>query len=150
MLSRAQAFQHAIDTGEESACIVLGTVQLLWQACQQDKPRYCTEHDLGGLWLYLERLALRYSHAYVAPYGWPHGGYVNQPVIPSVAVYRTKTLRKLKSLEGPIGWNMVEQGYDSFTTKDFMYINPGMPPLVEKGTAKTWSQAYERAISDLL
>lgn len=156
--ARARAFEHAIQTGHASVAIMVGTVFLVhkphWNGLGKRAPgAHCSRSQQHGLWMYLQRLTVRYGHAYVPPVAWAAQRQLNHfcnPTIPMVAAYQVRALQSLKNLDMPLGKLLCGQGYDSFTVSDYFYDNLGDTVLDEPGSATTWKATYERAVDGLL
>jgi hypothetical protein len=160
--ARARALAHAEALGVDTIGILAGTCELYcrphWNGKgPQTHHARASAYQLNGMWLYLQRLARRFAHAYVPPLGalrtWESLQkypwiYECNPVPARCAVYRVgavlQSVRGDKS--GPWGQALCSHGYDSLTVSDYYHHNLGGNVLDESGSAKTWKKAYEHQI----
>jgi hypothetical protein len=153
--ARGVALQHAIDEGCRTVAVMVSDVNLYRRPHAYQTLHPSTEHDMHGMWLYLERLCRRFGHVYVPPTAWatrhPSHGAMLSPTIPLVAAYQVKALQSLRTLNAPLGAALCANGYDSFTVGDYFHQcvahRAGGPVLDEVGSTATWHRAYLNAIS---
>ena len=154
--ARSWAFQDAIERGERTVGIIVNGTHVLRRSPQSGATFNQTEMQLHGMWLYLERLAMRYGHVYAAPLsamrGIPSYGEVNSPTIPLVAAYQVAALKSLPEMSafGVVGQMLCSRGYDSYTVGDYFTSNLNRrlaTSLEETGTVASWRSAYHTYIA---
>lgn len=138
-------------TGRKSVIFVHGHAEL-YEKRHSTVPFRITRHGQHGLWLYMDRLLQRFGHVYVPPLteanDLPH--YHNSPCKATVVGYQLAALQRIKTWDGPLGLQLCEAGYDSFTVRDYFYYCRGHEAFVETGTRQEWERAFMMSYKPLL